>query len=91
MIQQEYCKDYYDLKLEVGQKIIPMSNDALIADIKGIVSKTEYSEFYNVWFIDISDDKGNLLLKGVNPRNYSTQERVDEHVNKLAVKYQKKK
>ena len=77
-MEKHKCVDFYNLKLEVGQEVIPICSDALLADIKGIISKTEYSEFYNVWFIDISDDKGNLLLKGVNPRNYTTQERFDE-------------
>lgn len=80
-MEKHKCVDFYNLKLEVGQEVIPICSDALLADIKGIISKTEYSEFYNVWFIDISDNNGNVLLKGVNPKYYTTQERFDKMEN----------
>lgn len=81
MKKQSKCLDFYNLKLEKGQKVIPICSDALLANIDGIVSNIEYSEYYNVWFIDISDDKGNVLLKDVNPSYYSTPERFEEREN----------
>lgn len=78
MKKQSVCTDFYNLKLEVGQRVIPICSDALFANIDGIISKINYSEYYNVWFIDISNEKGDVLLKDVNPCYYSTPERFEE-------------
>lgn len=81
MKKQSVCMDFYHLKLEVGQRVIPICSDALFANIDGIISKINYSDYYNVWFIDISNEKGNVLLKDVNPCYYSTPERFAERKN----------
>lgn len=78
MQKQKYCIDFYGEKLNIGDEVVPILEEALILNIGGFISKIKYSERYNNHYITITDEKGNILLEGVDARCYTTQERIDE-------------
>lgn len=81
MEKKSQCVDIYGERLKVGDEVIPVMEEPLIIGISGIISKIEYSERYNNYYITITDKKGKTLLDGVNARYYTTQERFDEREN----------
>ena len=78
MLNQKQCIDFYGEKLKVGDEVVPMLEEAVIISIGGIISKIEYSERYNNYYITITDKEGKILLDGVDARCYTTQARYDE-------------
>lgn len=85
MEKEKVCLDCYREKLKLGQNVIPVCSEALIVGISGIISNMEYLEQYNTWVIDISDEEGNVLQKGVNASYYTTPERFSERENENCI------
>ena len=85
MLSQKQCIDFYGEKLKVGDEVVPMLEEAVIISIGGIISKIEYSERYNNYYITITDKEGNVLLDGVDARCYTTQARYNERENQKYV------
>lgn len=81
MSNQKKCIDFYGERLGIGDEVIPILEEALIIGIGGTISKIEYSEKYNDYYITINDKDGNVLLKNVDARCYTTQSRFDEREN----------
>lgn len=81
MAKKRQCVDVYGERLKVGDEVIPVMDEALIIGISGVISEIEYSERYNNYYITITDKKGKTLLKGVDAKCYTTQERFDEREN----------
>lgn len=81
MSEQKYCMDVYGEKLKVGDEVIPILSEALILGVYGVISKIEYSEKYNKYYITISDKEGNVLIEGVDARYYTTQARYNDREN----------
>ena len=78
MSNQQQCIDFYGERLKVGDKVIPMFEEALFIGIGGVISKIEYNEKYDNHYITITDNDGKVLLDGVDARCYTTQARYDE-------------
>lgn len=78
MTNQQQCIDFYGERLKVGDKVIPMFEEALFIGIGGVISKIEYNEKYDNHYITITDNDGKVLLDGVDARCYTTQARYDE-------------
>lgn len=85
MSSQKQCIDFYGERLKVGDKVIPMLEEALIIGIEGVISKIEYSERYDSHYITITDKKGKVLLENVDARCYTTQARYNERENQKYV------
>ena len=81
MKKRPYCIDFYGERLKIGDIVIPVLEEALIIGFEGIISKIEYNEKYNNYYITISDKEGNILLDGVDARYYTTNERFEEREN----------
>ena len=78
MVKQKQCIDFYGERLNVGDHVIPILDEALFIGIGGVISKIEYNEKYNNHYITITDNDGKVLLDGVDARCYTTQARYDE-------------
>jgi len=85
MSKQKQCVDFYGERLNVGDEVIPMIEEALLIGIGGVVSDIVYSEKYDHYYITISDKEGNILLETVDARCYTTRERYDERENQKYV------
>ena len=81
MSNKKQCVDYYGERLKIGDRVIPILNEAVLLKIGGIISHIEYVEKYHNFYITIVDDKGKVLLRNVDARCYTTQERFDEREN----------
>ena len=76
--KKAYCTDVYGERLNIGDEVIPVMEEALIIGRKGIISKIEYIKEYNDYFITIVDKTNRTLLEGVNATYYTTKERFEE-------------
>lgn len=85
MSKQKQCVDFYGERLKVGDVVIPIIEEALLIGIGGNISKIEYSESYDNYYITITDKEGNVLLDNVDARLYTTQARYDERENQKYV------
>lgn len=85
MSKQKQCMDFYGERLKVGDVVIPIIEEALLIGIGGNISKIEYSESYDNYYITITDKEGNVLLDNVDARLYTTQARYDERENQKYV------
>lgn len=79
------CVDIYGERLRVGDEVIPVLDEAAIIGIGGVISEIEYCDKYDNYYITITDKEGKILLKGVDARCYTTQERFDERENQKYV------
>ncbi len=69
------CVDFYGERLNVGDEVIPVLDEAAMIGIGGIISEIHYGKNC---YITITDKNGKVLLNGVDARCYTTQERFDE-------------
>ena len=81
MSKQKQCMDFYGERLKVGDVVIPIIEEWLLIGIGGNISKIEYSESYDNYYVTITDKEGNVLLDNVDARLYTTQARYDEREN----------
>ena len=80
-MRKKQCVDFYGEKLNIGDEVIPIVDEALVSGIGGIISKIKYSERYNNYYITITDNNGNILLENVDAGCYTTKERYNEREN----------
>lgn len=78
MSNQNICRDFYGEKLKIGDEVIPVISEALLIGISGIISKINYNEDYDNYYITIVAEDGTVLLDSVDSEYYTTQARFDE-------------
>lgn len=89
MSSEKNCIDLYGERLNIGDEVIPVLSEALIMNIRGIISKIIYQDGYH--FLILSGKDGKKLYSNhdgdyaFESRHFTTQERFNERENERNV------
>ena len=72
------AKDCYGKELKIGDKVIPICNEALTSDISGEIQDIRFSD--QDALIDVFNPKKNQLYQNQNPHFFTTKHRFDDYV-----------
>ena len=81
MSTKKTCTDIYGEKLAVGDYVIPIMEEALILGIEGYITDIIYNDYFKNYYITISDEHGNILIKNIDAECYTTKKRLNEREN----------